>query len=157
MTTNTAHISGPGLSSSTVTLDYTPQKRFNIIGPGLGKSSGTAKLSLSQVEIMQVICLYNAGVFHEMIENNTRTKDVEVASPDAAPAFFTTPVDPPGRNRYTSTSSSEDSDEPPSASGKNRLYNEYVKIIKAQNPDLTHRQALTFASNGYKEWKASQS
>jgi hypothetical protein len=158
MATNSSPTSGCGLQSSTITLDFTAQKRFNLIGPGLGKSAGTTKTSLSMVEIMQIVKLYEAGVFHEMIENNTRTKDVETAHPDAASTFFTTPIVPPARERYESTSSEEVDTPSPStiAGGGNRMYHEYVKIVKAQNPDLTHKQALTYASNGYKEWKATQ-
>lgn len=152
MATITSHTSGFGLQSSTITLDFTSQKRFNLIGPGLGKSAGTTKTSLSIIEIMQIVKLYEAGVFHEMIENNTRTKDVETVHPDAASTFFTTPM----RERHTSTSSDEVDSPPAIAGGGNRMYHEYVKIVKAQNPDLTHKQALTYASNGYKEWKAMQ-
>jgi hypothetical protein len=158
MATNTTPNSGSGLSSSILAVYKPALKKFEFIGPGLDKSSLTMKTSLSMVEMMQIIKLYEAGVFREMIENNTMHKEVETAHPDAASTFFTTPIVPPERERRASSSSSEGSaPSPPTiAGGGNRMYHEYVKIVKAQNPDLTHKQALVYASNGYKEWKASQ-
>lgn len=117
--------------------------------------------------------MHKKGVFHTMLTDNIVKKNVAADHKSAAEMFL---MENPSLNddsldaSFTSASSTSSTDnidrspDPgPSASRKPNMWNVYLKQIKGEHPDLSHKQAMQLGKTGcderkiipYADWKAS--
>lgn len=138
----------------------------------LGHSSLQKVTSLTMAELMQVSKLLSDGVFQFMIDNNIAIKEVATFHHTHVAEFFgqrepdtvvtstvsssAKIIESPPRTPSPTSSIDSGSSSGGSTSSAKSLYQMYVKKIKSENPDLTHKQAQAKASETYQEWKKTQ-
>ena len=136
-----------------VNIQYeTGRKRFTIQGmESLGHTSLGQSLKLSDLELKCVIKLYEMGIFSSMIDNNISIKSVAISHPVKTRAQ--PQAQPP---EVDTTSDSDTSSADSTGTSKLQLWHTYLKIVKSEHPDLTHKQAQSLAKESFQKWKAEQ-
>ena len=148
---------------TSITIERNRVGKFVLSGrEAMGFSSATGKIELTENQIEQIVRLYNMHVFRDMIDNNVTSRDVEAPAVSKSPSPPPTP--PPAPTPAPTKTPTKtlkggvmvfEPEQAPKTQG-NALYHMYVKLVKSQNPDLTHKQALAKASESYQQWKKTQ-
>lgn len=143
-------------------------KRFSLVGPDALDHPSSKKIILNMAEIMQIVLMYNKGIFSSMLNDNITKKSVATEHRAKAELFLLAPSVEP---RQSTPASSSDDDSFGSSSStestgsiRSNLWQTYLKLIKEQHPDLTHKQAMQLGKSGcsarnilqYEQWKKNQ-
>lgn len=145
----------------TITIEYKSGKYRMSGQAAFGFTSATGSTTLMTIEqIAQIAQLYNRQVFQDMSANHQSRLDVEAKHHDQVLEHVRRLPTPPTivakRVSRTPSPLSDDTASSESSGPSNQLWHIYVRLIKSQNSDLTHKQAVAKAKLSYPAWKAAQ-
>jgi hypothetical protein len=152
-------------NETTVCITYNPRQKYHFKMYDGHRSVGeTTQLSIEAIK--EIVALHEIGVFQQMIDNNSM--ELSVVIPASVPTSVSVSASMPTPSKPTSISAptvpptsptpSEGSSSSTSStsSGGLQLWQTYLKLFRAQHPELTYAQAQQQAKISYPVWKASQ-
>ena len=128
-----------------------------------GSLGDIQELRFTEDQLKQIIALHVGGVFKHMSENAIAKKEIDISTTMAS-----SPHDPECSDRESSSTgssggssvsvggSSTNAGSSVSTGSSNQLWHTYVKIVKGQNPLLSHAEAVQKAKLTYQDWKKTQ-
>jgi len=165
------------MEPTSITIDRMQNGKYRFTGQtALGFANPSQSLSLTIEQIAQIVILYNAQVFSVMHDNRQQQKTVSaehhdvvhlkehekrVPSPPSSEAETSDdekPEKPRKKGKKSKDDAKPDDDGAAAAAPakKNQLWHSYVKLVKSENPLLSHADAVTLAKSTYQDWKAQQ-